>query len=125
MTRKKIAVVGFGAAGLTADHLIQRNYDLTLYEKNDFIGGHACTIAVKDSDGLDIPLDAGFMVLNNITYQTIHKLLSELAGVEISNSEMSFSYSSDIDPNLHYAINLNPNNELAQQTNLIQPSLTP
>jgi len=125
MKREKIAIIGLGAAGLTAAHLLQRKYDLTLYEKNDYLGGHACTIVVQDSDGSDIPLDVGFMVLNNVTYPTFHQLLAQLEGVEIGNSEMSFSYCSDIDPNLHYAINWNPQNEFAQETNLVKPNLTP
>ena len=117
----KIAVIGLGAAGLAAAHLLQRKYDLTLYEKNDYLGGHACTILVKDSDGSDIPLDVGFMVLNNVTYPTLHKLLAQLEGVEIGNSEMSFSYCSDFDTALHYAINWNSQNEFAQKTNLVKP----
>ena len=123
MKREKIAVVGLGAAGLTTAYLLQCNYDLTLYEKNDFLGGHACTIIVKDTDGVNIPLDVGFMVFNNVTYPTLHKLLSQLEGVEIGDSEMSFSYSSDIDSTLQYTINWNPNNEFAREINLIKSSL--
>lgn len=123
MKKEKIAVVGLGAAGLTVAYLLQNNYDLTLYEKNDFLGGHACTIIVKDTDRINIPLDVGFMVFNNFTYPTLHKLLSQLEGVEIGNSEMSFSYSSDIDYALQYTINWSSNSKSTQETNLIKSSL--
>ncbi len=39
-TKKKVAVVGAGPAGLTAMHtLIERGHDVTVYEKSDRIGG--------------------------------------------------------------------------------------
>jgi uncharacterized protein len=39
--RTRAAVVGSGVAGLTAAYLLQRAYDVTLYEADDRLGGHA------------------------------------------------------------------------------------
>jgi uncharacterized protein len=39
--RPRAAVVGSGVAGLTAAYLLQRAYDVTLYEADDRLGGHA------------------------------------------------------------------------------------
>ena len=41
-----IAVIGTGAAGLTAAYLLQHRHDITLIEKSDYIGGHTHTIMV-------------------------------------------------------------------------------
>ena len=35
----RIAIVGGGAAGITAAYLIQRNHQVSLYEKNAYVGG--------------------------------------------------------------------------------------
>jgi len=41
--RPQVAVVGAGVVGLTAAYLLQRRYDVTLYEAQDRLGGHAHT----------------------------------------------------------------------------------
>src|ERR1700744_2805617 len=43
VARRKIAVIGGGVAGLTAAHVLQRGADVTLYEADDRLGGHADT----------------------------------------------------------------------------------
>jgi predicted NAD/FAD-binding protein len=42
--RLRIAVVGGGVAGIAAAHLLQRRHEVTLFEKNDYVGGHTHTI---------------------------------------------------------------------------------
>ena len=37
----KIAVIGAGAAGITAACLLQEGHEVTLYEKSASLGGHA------------------------------------------------------------------------------------
>ena len=44
--REKIAVIGSGIAGLSTAYLAQHQYDITLFEKNDYLGGHANTRSV-------------------------------------------------------------------------------
>jgi predicted NAD/FAD-binding protein len=41
--RERVAVVGRGVSGLTAAYLLQRRYDVTLFESDDRLGGHAHT----------------------------------------------------------------------------------
>ena len=43
VTRRRIAVVGSGVAGLTSAYVLQREADVTLYEADDRLGGHADT----------------------------------------------------------------------------------
>ena len=61
--RPQAAVVGSGVAGLTAAYLLQRAYDVTLYEADDRLGGHAHTHDIA-ADGRMLTLDTGFIVHN-------------------------------------------------------------
>ena len=42
-TRRRVAVIGAGVSGLTAAYVLQRDADVTLYEADDRLGGHAHT----------------------------------------------------------------------------------
>ena len=87
--RGTVAVVGSGVAGLTAAYLLQRRYDVTLFEADDRLGGHAHTHDVLTSTGIS-GLDTGFLVHNARTYPSLIKLFGEL-GVATQDSEMSMS----------------------------------
>lgn len=112
----QIAIIGAGAAGLTAAYLLQRKHQVTIFEKGSHLGGHAHTIVLEDGPDAGTPLDVGFMVLNNRNYPTLHKLLSLLGVDKIIDSEMSFSYYSG-KSNTQYAINWNKNNDFAKRFN--------
>jgi uncharacterized protein len=88
--RRKIAVVGGGAAGLTAAYILQRRADVTLYEADDRLGGHAHTHDLPGRDGRNLAVDTGFIVHNQRTYPTLLRLLREL-GVGTQESDMSMS----------------------------------
>jgi uncharacterized protein len=88
--RPTAAVVGSGVAGLTAAHLLQRTHDVTLFESEDRLGGHAHTHDVVTPDGRVIPIDSGFIVHNARTYPNLLRLFDEL-GVATQPTEMSMS----------------------------------
>lgn len=88
--RPSVAVVGAGVAGLTAAYVLQRTYDVTLFEADDRLGGHAHTQEVPTSDGGWASVDTGFIVHNERTYPTLLRLFAEL-DVETQESEMSMS----------------------------------
>ena len=67
MTRPTAAVVGSGVAGLTAAYLLQRRYDVTLFEADDRLGGHAHTHELPTGDGRTVDVDTGFIVHNRRT----------------------------------------------------------
>ena len=71
---KKIAIIGTGVSGLTCGHLLHKHYDVTLFEKNDYIGGHTATVDVVHS-GINYTIDTGFIVFNDRTYPYFEKLL--------------------------------------------------
>jgi len=86
---KRIAIIGTGIAGLGCAHFLHRKFELTLYEKNDYAGGHTNTITVAEENRA-VPIDTGFMVFNEVTYLNLTRLFHEL-GVAIKPTNMSFS----------------------------------
>ncbi len=92
-TPDRVAVVGSGVAGLTAAHVLARRSQVTLYEADSRLGGHADTHVVETADG-PIAVDTGFIVHNERTYPNLLRLFDEL-GVETQESDMSMSVRSD------------------------------
>ncbi len=84
-----LAIIGSGIAGLGCAHFLHPRYDLTLFEKHDYAGGHTNTISVKEADQ-SLPIDTGFMVFNHVTYPNLTRLFREL-DVATKPSPMSFS----------------------------------
>ena len=87
----KIAVVGGGIAGITAAHVLGKSHDVTLFEKNSYVGGHTNTQIVRDERGIDVPVDTGFIVCNPKNYPNFYRLLDELR-VTRQPSDMSFGF---------------------------------
>jgi predicted NAD/FAD-binding protein len=92
VTRRRIAVVGSGVAGLTAAYILQREADVTLYEADERLGGHAHTHDLVGADGVLRAVDTGFIVHNRRTYPHLLRLLDEL-GISTQESDMSMSIS--------------------------------
>src|SRR6195952_2570144 len=92
--RTRVAVVGSGVAGLTAAYLLQRKFDVVLFEADDRLGGHAHTHDVPMSNGQVAGLDTGFLVHNRKTYPNLWRLFAEL-DVATQESEMSMSVRCD------------------------------
>ncbi len=91
VTGRPIAVIGGGVSGLTAAYLLARaGEQVTLFEADDRLGGHADTHLVAAEGGRQYPVDTGFIVYNDRTYPRLTRLLAEL-GVSGQDSEMSMS----------------------------------
>lgn len=86
---KNIAIIGTGISGLTSAYLLSRKHNVTVFEKNDHIGGHTATKDIT-VDEKTYAIDTGFIVCNNKTYPNFLKLLKQL-NVELQPTQMSFS----------------------------------
>lgn len=114
---KDIAIVGTGISGLTSAYLLNKKHNITVYEANDYIGGHTATKQIEDN-GQTHNIDTGFIVFNDWTYPNFIKLMTTL-GVDYQPTEMSFSVTSE-KANLEYNGN-NLNSLFAQRRNIFRP----
>lgn len=114
---KNVAIIGTGISGLTCGYLLNETADITVYEANDYIGGHTATKKIND-DGIERNIDTGFIVFNDWTYPRFIKLMKQL-DVAYQPTEMSFSVTSK-KANIEY--NGNTINSLfAQRRNILRP----
>ncbi|WP_179272018.1 NAD(P)/FAD-dependent oxidoreductase [Rhodococcus sp. 05-2254-6] len=118
MTRRRIAVVGSGIAGLTAAYALSKNSSVTLYEADSRLGGHADTHYVDGPDG-PVGVDTGFIVHNDRTYPTLLRLFDEL-NVPTQDSDMSMSVRCD-GCGLEYSGGQGMRGILAQRTAMFKP----
>lgn len=84
----KIAIIGSGISGLSSAYFLKDKHDITLYEKNSYLGGHSCTIDANIS-GKEVPIDIGFIVFNFKNYPNLTNFFKHLK-VPIAKSDMSF-----------------------------------
>jgi len=101
----KIAIVGAGISGNAIAHLLHKEHKITLFEKNDRIGGHSHTHKIQIEDKT-ISVDTGFIVFNKKTYPLFTSLLDKL-GVDYEDSNMSFSVFSKLSGLEYNGTNLN------------------
>jgi predicted NAD/FAD-binding protein len=113
----KIAVIGGGISGLTTAHLLCAEHEITLFEANDYLGGHTNTIDVNLPAG-KWAVDTGFIVFNERTYPNLIRLLDRL-GVASQPSMMSFSVTDERTGLQYCATNLDT--FFAQRRNLLNP----
>lgn len=92
--RPTVAVVGAGVSGLTAAYVLSQTHDVTLFEGDARLGGHAHTHTVPTSDGSQVRVDSGFIVHNERTYPHLLRLFREL-DVPTRPTEMSMSITCD------------------------------
>jgi predicted NAD/FAD-binding protein len=114
-----IAVVGGGVAGIVSAYLLQQKHRVSLFEQNDYLGGHTNTVEIKDGPDAGLAVDTGFIVLNDQTYPLFQRFLQRL-DVPTRDTEMSFGFQCR-QTGLVYAGN-NLNGLFAQRRNLVSPS---
>ncbi|XP_077252798.1 uncharacterized protein LOC143892223 isoform X2 [Tasmannia lanceolata] len=86
----RIAVIGAGISGLASAYVLAKaGVDVVLYEKENYLGGHAMSVTFDNTD-----LDLGFMLFNPVTYPNMMEFFESL-GIETEASNMSFSVSLD------------------------------
>ncbi|HVU63843.1 MAG TPA: FAD-dependent oxidoreductase, partial [Phycisphaerales bacterium] len=85
--------MGSGISGLTCAYLLADSHDVTLFEREDRLGGHTNTVDVQH-EGRSLPVDTGFIVFNERNYPNFCELLARL-GVGSRPTTMSFSVRDD------------------------------
>lgn len=117
---QRVAVIGAGISGLTSAWLLSTKYKVSLYERNDWHGGHAHTVDASDP-GADQTqsIDTGFVVYNEKNYPNLIALFDYL-GVPTQPTDMSFAVSLN-QGELEYS-GSGFNGLFAQRRNLISPS---
>ncbi|MDN3267372.1 FAD-dependent oxidoreductase [Streptomyces sp. MA15] len=78
--KPRVAVVGGGVAGLSAAYALREHAEITLFEREDRLGGHANTVEVEDQ-GRTLGIDTAFVVFNRPAYPRLGSFFDEL-GVE-------------------------------------------
>ncbi|KAL6571395.1 hypothetical protein OROHE_003038 [Orobanche hederae] len=112
----RVAVVGGGVSGLVAAYVAaEAGGEVVLYEKEDYLGGHAKTVTI---DGT--PLDLGFMVLNRVTYPNMMEFFENL-GVDMELSDMSFAVSLDKGRGCEWGSRNGLSGLFAQKKNVLNP----
>ena len=74
----RIGIIGGGAAGLTTAWLLDGDHDVTVFERDDRLGGHAHTIDIE-AHGRRLAVDAGFQFFGaGSAYAMFNRLLDVL-----------------------------------------------
>ena len=114
-----LAIIGTGISGLGCAHFLHHDYAVTIFEQNDYTGGHTNTVTVPESGtGRPVAIDTGFMVFNYETYPQLTRLFGRL-GVPVKKTTMSFSVRHE-DTGLEFA-GSSLNHLFAQRRNLLRP----
>ena len=114
----KIAIIGSGIAGNTLAYHLHQQHDITVFEANDYVGGHTHTHDIA-LFGQHYQVDTGFIVFNDRTYPNFLQLLQTL-NVEWQPSHMSFSVRDERNGLEYNGTTLN--SLFAQRSNLFKPS---
>jgi Predicted NAD/FAD-binding protein len=115
MGKKRLAVIGSGISGLSAAFFLSKKYNVSLFEKNNTLGGHTRTVSIFEQKK-KILVDTGFIVFNEKNYQDFISFLNYL-NVNSENSKMSFSVS-DIKNKIEYG-GSSINSLFAQRKNIL------
>lgn len=114
----KIAIIGSGISGLVAAYNLHPEHEISVFEANDYIGGHTHTVDVV-LQGQSYAVDTGFIVFNDRTYPEFVGLLDELEVVSQA-SKMSFSVHCERTGLEYNGTSLNT--LFAQRSNIIRPT---
>lgn len=86
----KVAVIGAGGAGLTTAWLLENNFNITIYENSDRLGGHADTVQVT-INGQTSEIDAGFEFFTDQMFPNFNKLL-KILNVPVNQFPLTYTF---------------------------------
>ena len=111
----KIAIIGSGISGLYAAWKLSQKHEVTVFEKNSYLGGHTDTHELN-INGEKVSVDSGFIVFNDHNYPLFSQMIAEL-GVEAQSSDMGFSVNNQVtglqyNPSKKFSLLCRPQNYL-------------
>lgn len=86
----KLGVIGGGAAGLLTTWLLEKEFDVVLFEQQNYLGGHARTIYIE-LEGKKIPIEIGFEFLNDLMFPNLCKLF-KILNVQTRHYALTYSF---------------------------------
>jgi uncharacterized protein len=89
--KQRVAVIGSGGSGLTTTWLLDQDYDVTLYEAEARLGGHANSILV-DVDGTQVPIEAGFEFISENQFPHFYNLLKNILKVALHEYTLTTTF---------------------------------
>lgn len=113
----KIAVIGSGISGLSAAWLLNQRHDVTLFEKDDRLGGHSHTVDLETPEGKR-GVDTGFIVYNPVNYPNLVKLFEHL---DVKNTETDMTFGVSVDRGRLEYSGSGLNGFFAQRSHLVSP----
>jgi len=113
----RIAIVGGGVSGIVAAARLHPRHQITLFEAQGCLGGHAHTVAVARQN-TTLQIDMGFVVLNDRNYPRFRGLLEEV-DVALQPTHMGFSVRAQ-EEDFEYAGT--PRGVFCQRANLGRPA---
>ena len=113
----RVAIIGGGVSGIVAAARLHPRHEITLFESQAHLGGHAYTVAVEREQET-WQIDMGFIVLNDRNYPRFRGLLEEVA-VALQPTHMGFSVRAE-EEDFEYAGT--PRGVFCQRSNLRRPA---
>ena len=77
MARQRVAIVGAGGGGLGCAYLLAPVADVTVYDANSWLGGHAHTVDFPCADGVTRPVDMGIVITDPWSYPVLYAILKK------------------------------------------------
>lgn len=112
----RIAIIGGGMAGLCAAYFLRDSHEVTLFERDDRVGGNAYTLDLKDGLQVDIAVAA----FGRAGYPEFFRLLDEL-GIRTQASRSGFLSIHDLDSGDGVYLTPAPRGLLTQRFALLKP----
>jgi predicted NAD/FAD-binding protein len=106
---KKIAIIGAGISGIAASYFLEESdrYEITLFEKDENIGGHAVTVDIPLLNKT-IPVDPIVYLFSFPRYPFFSAWLKSL-NIELNRTQFSqYTYNEDKNTGIFYSATLSP-----------------
>lgn len=115
----KIAIIGSGISGLSCAYHLDKDNEIVVYEKNNYIGGHTDTHSVKIDNEI-VNIDSGFIIFCRELYPNFCNMLDTL-NVKSKPTNMSFGVHDQVNNFIYNTTTLH--SLFCQRKNLLKPKM--